>query len=169
MYVGTQYVTAGVGTVYNDAVYAAPEPVQVATPLPALSPAGVATTYRATTTAGVLDWADTPAGIISTLSATSGWDRDQLVGRYLGRSVAGAWELIYERSEPAGDATILLCRPRGTTEGEMPVVALVVETVPADLQAGRVLIASGRIAEVTLNDPGAPGGVLILDNVRLAP
>lgn len=173
VYVNDSYGTIGsVETFTNDYVPATSPayPVASATPAPTYQPAGpvgVATTYRATTSAGVMDWSDTPARIMEAINTAPEGQRAATAGRFLGRSVAGAWELIFERAQPAGSRTMLLCTARGASTTPSPVVALVVDTA-VDLKPGAVLVATGRLAEISLNDPEAPNGVLVLEDAKLA-
>ncbi|GJQ31011.1 MAG: hypothetical protein HBSAPP03_28950 [Phycisphaerae bacterium] len=168
------YGTVGsVQTFVNDG-YAGVTPVAVAAPASIAIPpsasrsASVAVTYRANEKAGVLDWADTPTRIVGALQDAPESMRGELAGRYLGRTVAGAWELIVERVQPSGDRTMLVCSARGASDRPSPIVALMMDGTPSGLKEGAIIVASGRIVEVTLNDPDAPSGVMVLDDVKIA-
>ncbi|CAG0982768.1 hypothetical protein PHYC_01858 [Phycisphaerales bacterium] len=172
VYVNDSYGTIGSVETYTNDYVAASSPVYpVASAAPTYEPASqsrVATTYRATSASGVMDWADTPVRVMSAITAAPESQRAAVAGRFLGRSVAGAWELVFERSQPAGTGTMLLCSARGASSTPSPVIALIVDQAPADLRAGAVLVATGRVAEISINDPEAPNGVLVLEDVKIA-
>lgn len=168
----TLVVSSGLGTVqtFTNDGYAGITAASVPAILPALTvaPSPVTVTYRATESSGVLDWADTPGRIIGSLMDAPESARGSLAGQYLGRSVAGAWELVVDRVQASGSRTMIVTTPRGAGDRTPPVVALMVDAAPAGLREGSIILASGRVVEVTLHDPDAAGGVMVLDEVKIA-
>jgi hypothetical protein len=132
------------------------------------APSPVVVTYRASASGGVMDWADTPARIMASVTNASESERARVAARYLGRSIAGAWELVFEKAESAGNRTMLICSARGVSNVPSPLVALLVDEVPGNLREGAVLTVSGRLVEITMGDSGTPEGLLVLDEVRVA-
>jgi hypothetical protein len=139
---------------------------QAAAPAPADAGVPASVVYRAAARGGVLDWADTPVRIVESVRGASAADRPAAAGRYLGKSVAGAWELVLERAE-SGDSgnALLYCRARGRSEAPSPLVILIADE-PVSLAPGSVLTVSGVLAELSVDD--APEGVIVLDSVRIA-
>lgn len=150
-------------------VPASPAPrAQAVAPDAAPADAGVpaSVVYRAAARGGVLDWADTPVRIVESVRGASAADRPAAAGRFLGKAVAGAWELVLERAE-SGDSgnALLYCRARGRSEAPSPLVILVADE-PVSLAPGSVLTVSGVLAELSIDD--TPEGVIVLDSVRIA-
>lgn len=144
-----------------------PDPApQAAAPTPAEAGVPASVVYRAAARGGVLDWADTPVRIVESVRGASAADRPAAAGRYLGKSVAGAWELVLERAESSDSGNALLyCRARGRSESPSPLVILIADE-PVSLAPGSVLTVSGVLAELSVDD--APEGVIVLDSVRIA-
>lgn len=168
------YGTIGSVQTFTNDGYAGVTAVPIASPLPMQAsvpvavPSPVTVTYRATGSTGVLDWSDTPSRIVSAMYDVPESARGQVAGLYVGRSVAGAWELVVDRVQVSGTQTTLVCTARGASDRASPVVVLVLDAVPAGVREGSIVVASGRVIEVTLNDPDAPQGVLVMDEVRIA-
>ncbi|MDX2132543.1 MAG: hypothetical protein SFY69_10885 [Planctomycetota bacterium] len=123
--------------------------------------------YRASSRGGVLDWSDTPVRVIETIRGSTLGERAAVAGRYLGKSVAGAWELVLERAESdASGGQVLYCRARGRSEAPSPVVVLLLSEPTRPLAPGSIIAVTGVLSELSVED--APEGVLVLDGVRVA-
>jgi hypothetical protein len=123
--------------------------------------------YQATRDGGEMVWSDTPTSIVNALLNST--DRGREAQRFLGKSIAGAWEVTLEnarRTETGMELTT-----RGTTAagtGVRPTIIVNLRRVELGLETGQRLSITGRLSELTVNDPENAGGLLVLDDADVS-
>ncbi|HYE61517.1 MAG TPA: hypothetical protein VD997_05945 [Phycisphaerales bacterium] len=123
--------------------------------------------YQATRDAGEMVWSDTPTTIVNSL-LNSG-DRGREAQRFLGRTVAGAWEVTFESARRTADGMELTTR--GTMDagtGVRPTILVNLQRVESGLEPGQRLSITGRLVELSVNDPENAGGLLVLDEADVS-
>jgi hypothetical protein len=118
--------------------------------------------YGASGPNGELRWSDTAASIVNDVLYST--DRARAAQRYLGRSIQGAWEVTLESKQDVGRGVELVCRAiTPAANGEPPTIIVNVPRAVGDLEPGRRLSVTGRLMELSVNDPQFAGGLLVLD------
>jgi hypothetical protein len=181
-YAGTDYgsgVTSIVGDYGADtapaASYSGSYPMYVESPslgergAPVEAPAGP-TIYRASTVGGVLEWSDTAASIADDLLSASTADRTNQAARFLGQTVRGGWEATYDSDRQAGGVREIICIATGqTASGAHPIIVVQVPSTDQPFRVGQRLTVTGRLIEMSVDDPSAPGGRLVLEQGAVRP
>lgn len=130
-------------------------------PAPAIDEAIVV--YGASSARGTLAWSDTPISIVNDVLRSA--DRARVAQRYLGKSVQGAWEVTLDQARALDNGVELTCRGMADSgTGARPTIIVVVPRGVGDLVPGQRLSVTGRLMELSVNDPQHPGGMLVLED-----
>jgi hypothetical protein len=130
---------------------------------PAPSTAESVTVYRSNRDNGAMAWSDTAASIVNTMVYST--DRAKTAQQYLGRTPTGAWEVMFQSSnEYKGGTELVGTGITPTGSGQQPTIIVHMTGNASGFTAGERLSVTGRLTEVSVDDPDYPGGMLLLEN-----
>ena len=110
-------------------------------------------------------WSDTAASIVNTMTTATADDRAKTARMYLGRTPVGAWEATFDSRQDSAGGTELICHSTATTaNGQRPTIVVRVGRDVGQLQPGQRVSITGKLTELSVDDAGNPGGLLVLDN-----
>lgn len=124
------------------------------------------TIYRADVLSGVLSFADTPGSIATSLQDSPIEARAERAAQYLGRVPAGAWDVTFVAQRIVGDNREMIFRamdPNARGVLAQVVVRPGPDPIP-ELRPGQKAQITGRLAEITVDDPIEPGGRFVLED-----
>lgn len=162
------YDTPSVTTYVNDA----PQWVTYDAPVIASAVTGVdgnATIYRGQGDLGQMVWSAVPSSIVDSVLSVGPSERANAAARFLARRPAGGWQVIFESQRRVGD--IVWVQTRGVTSsqfGTPPTVRLALSGELEGVRAGQQMTVTGRLTEVSIDDPRYPFGVLTLEEADVA-
>jgi len=123
--------------------------------------------YQASRQSGEMVWSDTATSIVNSLLNSS--ERGGEAQRYLGKSIAGSWEVTLESARQTDTGMELTTRAMAAAgTGVRPTIVVNIRRVEAGLQPGQRLSITGRLSELTVNDPENAGGLLVLDDADVS-
>ncbi|GEM_PF-2745353 len=162
------YDTPSVTTYVNDS------PQWVTYDAPVVSSAvasadGGSTVYRGQGDLGQMVWSAVPSSIVDSVLNVGPADRADAAARFLARRPAGGWQVIFESQRRVGD--IVWVQTRGVTSsqfGTPPTVRLALSGEIEGVRAGQQMTVTGRLTEVSVDDPRYPFGVLTLEEADVA-
>lgn len=162
------YDAPSVTTYVNDA----PQWVSYDVPTTASVVAGAeggATVFRGQGDLGQMVWSAVPSSIVDSVLSVGPADRADAAARFLSRRPAGGWQVIFESQRRVGG--IVWVQTRGVTSsqfGTPPTVRLALSGELEGIRAGQQMTVTGRLTEVSVDDPRYPFGVLTLEEADVA-
>jgi hypothetical protein len=131
------------------------------------------TVYRTDELAGVLDWRDSPEVIVGAVATAPADKKDAVAAEFLGKVPAGGWPATFEREIGTGDERELWLRGvEKRPSGDQPLIVVRLKPgapVPDGLERGQRLLATGRLAEICVDDPYELAGKLTLEDASVRP
>ncbi|MCE7974140.1 MAG: hypothetical protein DYG92_07435 [Leptolyngbya sp. PLA1] len=130
---------------------------------------GGATVYRGQGDLGQMVWSAVPSSIVDSVLSAAPSDRANAAARFLARRPAGGWQVIFESQRRVGD--IVWVQTRGVTSsqfGTPPTIRLALNGELEGVRAGQQMTVTGRLTEVSVDDPRYPFGVLTLEEADIA-
>lgn len=130
---------------------------------------GSAMVFRGQGDLGQMVWSAVPSSIVDSVLSVGPADRADAAARFLSRRPAGGWQVIFESQRRVGD--IVWVQTRGVTSsqfGTPPTVRLTLSGELEGIRAGQQMTVTGRLTEVSVDDPRYPFGVLTLEEADVA-
>jgi hypothetical protein len=122
------------------------------------------TVYTSDVLAGVLDWSHTPATVVWAVASAAPEVRWEEAAKFLGRIPAGGWAAEFQGVvEEAGRQRLVFRGQEEDALGRRVRLTLDLEIPGPAPQLGQMVLVTGRIAEICIDDPTEPAGMLMLD------
>lgn len=127
------------------------------------APAPASEVYSSDALTGVLAFGQTPSVIVAAVRSAGA--RAERAGDFLGRVPAGAWEAVYEGQRTVDARSELFFRANdANSRGHRALVIVRVSGAVEPFEYGDAVQVTGRLAEISVDDPREPGGRLLLED-----